>query len=78
LSCHLLGAEDIKKHLCGKLGLQNGSHTTPDGRFTVEDVECLGACELAPMMQVDEDYYGPLTPEKVNEIIANVSNGEDG
>ncbi|MBI3920537.1 MAG: NAD(P)H-dependent oxidoreductase subunit E [Armatimonadetes bacterium] len=69
LSCHLLGAHTIKDHLCRKIGLENGHGTTPDGRFTLELVECLGACEFAPMMQVDERYYGPLTPEKIDEII---------
>jgi len=69
LSCHLLGAEQIREHLCRKLGLGDGNDTTPDGRFTLELVECMGACELAPMMQIDERYYGPLTPEKVDEII---------
>ncbi|PIU61113.1 MAG: NAD(P)H-dependent oxidoreductase subunit E [Armatimonadetes bacterium CG07_land_8_20_14_0_80_59_28] len=69
LSCHLLGAESIREHLCKKIGLHNGSDTTEDGRFTLELVECMGACELAPMMQIDERYYGPLTPEKVDAII---------
>ncbi len=73
LSCHLLGAGEIKEHLCQKVGLNNGGNTTPDGKYTVEMVECLGACEMAPMMQVDERYYGPLTPEKVDEIIDSLT-----
>ena len=68
LSCHLLGAKTIVDHLTQRLGIEVGE-TTPDGRITLLTVECLCACEQAPMMQVDERYLGNLTPEKVDHIL---------
>ena len=68
LSCHLLGAKAIVDHLTQRLGIEVGE-TTPDGRVTLLTVECLCACEQAPMMQVDERYLGNLTPEKVDHIL---------
>ena len=68
LSCHLLGAKAIVDHLTQRLGIEVGE-TTPDGRVTLQTVECLCACEQAPMMQVDERYEGLLTPEKVDRIL---------
>jgi len=68
-SCWLRGSEEIKGHLSQKLGVPSGG-TTPDDRFTWEAVsDCLGACEMAPMMQLDKDYHGPLTPENVDELL---------
>jgi len=68
LSCHLLGAKGIVEHLERKLGVQAGE-TTADGRVTLLTVECLCACEGAPMMQVDDRYELNLTPEKVDGIV---------
>ena len=68
LSCHLLGAKGIIEHLEGKLGIEVGE-TTPDGRVTLLSVECLCACEGAPMMQVDDRYEVMLTPDKVDRIL---------
>ena len=68
LSCTLAGAENVLAHLKQKLGIQEGE-TTPDGKFTLHRAECLGACDIAPMMQVNGDEYGPLTCEKVVEIL---------
>lgn len=68
-SCWLRGSDSIEKHLSEKLGVASGS-TTEDGRFTWEAIsDCLGACELAPMLQLDKDYHGPLTTESVDELI---------
>ena len=72
LSCHLLGAKGIVEHLARRLGVEVGD-TTSDGRVTLLTVECLCACEQAPMMQVDERYEGLLTPEKVDRIIEGLS-----
>ena len=47
--------------------------TTPDGKFTLQEVECLGYCDLAPVLQVDLDYHEKVTPERVDEIIAGLS-----
>lgn len=68
LSCHLLGAKGIIEHLTQSLGVEVGE-TTPDGRVTLLSVECLCACEQAPMMQVDDRYELNLTPEKVDRIL---------
>ena len=68
LSCHLMGAKGIVEHLKARLGVEPGE-TTPDGRITLQAVECLCACETAPMMQVDDRYEGHLTPEKVDRIL---------
>jgi len=68
LSCHLAGAQDILRHLEARLGVQRGE-TTDDGRVTLQAVECLCACEAAPMMQVDDRYEMNLTPDKVDRIL---------
>ena len=68
LSCHLLGAKTIIDHLKDRLGIEPGE-TTPDGKVTLLTVECLCACEQAPMMQVDDRYEGGLTPETVDRIL---------
>jgi NADH-quinone oxidoreductase subunit E len=72
LSCHLLGSKSIVEHLTRRLGVEVGE-TTADGRVTLLTVECLCACEQAPMMQVDERYEGLLTPEKVDRILEGLS-----
>jgi NADH-quinone oxidoreductase subunit E len=72
LSCHLLGAKGIIEHLTEKLGVEIGE-TTADGKVTLLSVECLCACEQAPMMQVDDRYEGNLTPEKVDRILGGLS-----
>ncbi|MBI4254204.1 MAG: NADH-quinone oxidoreductase subunit NuoE [Candidatus Rokubacteria bacterium] len=68
LSCHLAGAKTILDHLKTRLGIEAGE-TTPDGRVTLLAVECLCACERAPMMQVDDRYEVDLTPEKVDRLL---------
>jgi NADH-quinone oxidoreductase subunit E len=68
LSCHLLGAKGIIEHLKERLGIEPGE-TTADGKITLLSVECLCACEQAPMMQVDARYEGGLTSEKVDRIL---------
>ena len=68
ISCMLCGSDNIVGHLSERLGIKLGE-TTPDGRFTLKEVECLGACVDAPMFQIGDTYYGKLTPEKIDEII---------
>ena len=68
LSCMLRGSGEIVAHLEEKLGVQRGG-TTADGRFTLREVECLGACGGAPMMQLGREYHEHLTPEKIDEIL---------
>lgn len=67
-SCWLRGAGEIIAHIEKKLGIKNGE-TTADMNFSFTEVECLGACELAPMMQLNDDYIGHLTTEKMDEIL---------
>ena len=68
LSCKIMGEPEITEHICSRLGIKPGE-TTPDGKFTVSLVECLGSCGTAPMMQIGFDYYENLTKEKVDEIL---------
>ena len=68
LSCSLMGAEALIAHVSAKLGIRPGE-TTPDGRFTLSEVECLGSCGTAPVMQVNEDYHENLTEERVDAIL---------
>ncbi len=72
LSCALGGAYQLRQNLCGKLGLDSTAHgpqSTPDGRFTVEFVECLASCGTAPVMMCNEDFYEGVTGEKAEEIL---------
>jgi NADH-quinone oxidoreductase subunit E len=68
LSCHLAGAQTLLAHVKRRLGVEVGE-TTEDGRVTLQSVECLCACEAAPMAQVDERYELNLTPEKIDRIL---------
>jgi NADH-quinone oxidoreductase E subunit len=68
LSCELCGKEEILVHLKKRLGVGVGE-TTPDGRYTISEVECLGSCGTAPMLQLNEDYHENLSVEKVDEIL---------
>ncbi len=76
LSCQLCGGYDILHHLEEKLDIEAGE-TTDDGMFTVNEVECLGACGYAPMLQLTNDVYvNNLTKEKVDTLIENLKNGK--
>ena len=68
ISCMLCGSDDVVKHLNEKLGIKFGE-ITEDGKFSLKEVECLGACAGAPMMQIDRTYYEDLTPEKIDAIL---------
>lgn len=68
LSCTIMGAEKLIDYLTEKLGIQPGE-TTPDKRFTLTTVECLGACEQAPSMMINFEYYGDLDRKKIDEIL---------
>jgi len=72
LPCALRGAEDFYKRLCQRLGLKGNGGTTEDGLFTVEEVVCIAACDRAPCMQINLDYFENLTDEKFDEIIASL------
>lgn len=69
-ACHVNGAETVAEALCDELGIELGD-TTEDGEFTLESVACLGCCSLAPVITIDDEAYGRLTPTKVREVIRN-------
>ena len=71
VSCMLLGSDEVVAHLNKRLGVSLGE-TTADGRVTLKEVECLGACGGAPMMQVNKHYHENLTPEKIDAILATL------
>lgn len=68
-ACHVRGANRAAQILTEELGVGIGE-TTPDGRFTVTAVRCVGACGLAPVMMIDEDVYGRLDREKIRRALA--------
>ncbi len=70
-NCHLAGAWSVLDELKQVLDVEVGE-TTPDGLFTLELTSCLGACGVAPVMMVDEEVFGNLTPERVREIISRI------
>ena len=73
LSCALAGSAVVRKHFCDKLGLDPHAHvpqTTPDGKFTVEFVECLASCGTAPAVLVNETLHEKVSREQADEILA--------
>jgi NADH-quinone oxidoreductase subunit E len=68
ISCMVCGSGEIVNHLQDKLAIKMGE-TTDDKRFTLKEVECLGACSGAPMMQIGEHYYENLDAEKIDQIL---------
>jgi NADH-quinone oxidoreductase subunit E len=75
LSCAIMGAYDLLRHLEHRLGIHHGQ-TTPDGMFTLQEVECLGSCGTAPMMQVNEKYYENLTLAAVDALLDRLARDE--
>ena len=68
LSCMLRGSDDLVAHLKKKLGIEMGG-VTPDGKFSLVSVECLGSCGTAPMFQLNDDYHEDLTLEKIDALL---------
>jgi NADH-quinone oxidoreductase subunit E len=68
ISCMVRGGEELFEHCAKKLGVKNRG-TTADGLFTLEEVECIGACSWAPAVQVNYDFHENLTPEKMDKIL---------
>lgn len=71
ISCSLMGSNHIYEYLSKKLGVKAGE-TTQDARFTLSKVECLGSCGTAPMMQINDQYYEDLVPDKVDAILGGL------
>ena len=68
ISCMLCGSDEVVAHFKKRLGIGLGE-TTADGRITLKEVECLGACVGAPMLQIDKNYFENLTPETIDVIL---------
>ena len=68
ISCMLRGAEEVFEHCKQRLGIGH-KQTTPDRQFSLEEVECIGACSWAPAMQVNYDFHENLTSEKVDAVL---------
>ena len=68
ITCQLTGGEELFQHACRKLGIGN-KEVTPDGLFSLEEVECLGACSWAPAVEVNYDYHHRVTPEALDRLI---------
>ena len=67
-ACHVNGSERIEAAVREELGISDGE-TTPDGLFSLKNVACLGCCSLSPVMMINGETYGSLTPAKVKEIL---------
>ena len=77
-ACHVQGAVAIAEAICDELGVEEGG-TTGDGRFTVEPVACLGCCSLAPVIMIDEETFGRLTPDEARRVVREFGTaGDDG
>jgi len=70
-ACHVNGSDKIETALCEELKINLGE-TTEDGLFTLTDAACLGCCSLAPVMMINGQAYGPLTPDKARNIIRDI------
>jgi NADH-quinone oxidoreductase subunit E len=68
ITCWIMGYEDLLAHLSGRLGIGLGE-TSQDGRFTLLPIPCLGCCDHAPAMMIDDTLYGDLSREKIDEIL---------
>jgi NADH-quinone oxidoreductase subunit E len=74
ISCLLSGGTELLEHLESRLGIRAGA-TTADGKFTLEDVECIAACTEAPCLQVNYRYFGPITNDEVDTLIEDLRAG---
>ncbi len=71
ITCSMFQARELTDDLCQKLGIKEGE-VSEDGRFTVSRVECLGSCDNAPAVQVNETYHDNMTPEKMDTLISEL------
>ncbi len=71
ISCIILGGQELYEHASASLGIGN-KEVTPDGQFSLEEVECMGACSWAPAIQVNYDFHHFVTPEKLDQLIASL------
>lgn len=74
-ACHVNGSERIEASITEELGIKDGE-TTEDGLFTLKNVACLGCCSLSPVMMINEETYGSLTPDKTVNILRSLRETE--
>jgi NADH-quinone oxidoreductase E subunit len=75
ISCYLMGCDDVLAHLEKRLGISRGQ-TTPDGRYTLQGVECLAACGLAPALQVNNEFVENVTPQVADALLDRLEHGK--
>ncbi len=75
ISCLLVGGEELYRRASQKLGIGN-KETTPDGRFSLEEVECIGACSWAPAIEINYDFHHFVTPERLDQLIESLRKTE--
>lgn len=76
-ACYVKGSDKVLEEVEKMLGIKSGE-CTPDGLFSIDSCRCVGACGLAPVMMIDEEVYGKLTPAEVHKIIADYMAKEGG
>lgn len=69
-ACHLKGAESIYNSFLKAANMNNNENTSKDNRFTIHKVRCFGACSMAPIVKIDNDIYGKITPSEIRKIIS--------
>jgi NADH-quinone oxidoreductase subunit E len=75
ISCLLTGGEELWQHACQKLGIGH-KQVTPDGKISLEEVECIGACSWAPAIQVNYDFYHKITPRTLDQILDSLKSSQ--
>ena len=75
ISCLITGGEELYEHAEKKLGIGH-KEVTEDGRFSLEEVECMGACSWAPAIQVNHDFYHNVTPERFDQLIEGLKKAQ--
>jgi len=68
VACFLTGYDEVRQAFSAKLGVELGQ-TTPDGRFTLLPICCLGACDKGPVLMIDQDTHFDVAPDKINELL---------
>lgn len=76
-ACYVKGSDKVLEEVEKMLGIKSGE-CTPDGLFSIDSCRCVGACGLAPVMMIDEEVYGKLTPSEVHKILADYMAREGG
>jgi NADH-quinone oxidoreductase subunit E len=71
ISCMLVGGTELYEHVSNKLGIGN-KEVTEDGRFSIEEVECMGACSWAPAVEINYDFHHFVTPERIDQLIESL------